>query len=50
MVVFRNFGRKQDNATWIGEDENVNLVVRHCEFEPKIMDIAYSLHQQICLD
>ena len=34
---YRQIGRKQDNATWIGEGENPKPVVRRSQFEPKIM-------------
>ena len=34
---YRQIGRKQDNATWIGEDGHAKLVVRRGQFEPKIM-------------
>jgi len=34
---YRQIGRKQDNATWIGEGEYAKPVVRRSQFEPKIM-------------
>ena len=38
MVFYRQIGRKQDNATWIGEGEHAKpVVVRRSQFEPKIM-------------
>jgi hypothetical protein len=37
MFFYKQFGRKQDNATWIGERLNAKPGVRRSQFKTKII-------------